>query len=539
MMIFSLDKLLRQGLWFVLLSALTAAAWADSSDVIQPIPETGAFSASFREDRGAITVIDFAGNYDKDINGLPNFEPRAVVAREFLRTHTDEYDFLVVFSTFEFETLGAQAFHLRLQNQVQGIGIAQYDNSPAFGSNGRLLGYTDTAALSRYVTNPLDPEFEQALATLGHETLHQWSGNARFDQGAGPETALIGRDDAHWSNLLDSEGSVLYGHKWRNNGDGTFTSAANSRFFSPLDLYLAGFYDAAEVPPMTLLVNPDVDQRLTPPQSLVRYGPTISATSRQISIDDIIAAEGPRIPSAAQSRKHFRFGFILLAGANEPVSQSQLGAIDRVRRGFVDRFSVWTGGRATANAYPQTPAGAQAGLPDVVVGGEPRVDSADVLQAFSWLRAQQDSTGFWRDKETTTLRDTVVVTDILARFDASFVRENDALDWLAEVEIANTDYLARQASLLQELGRGSSAATLRDRLLTQQNADGGWGIDTAFASNALDTALAVLALHGQAEAPAPAMARALDYLRGQQNADGGWGNRAGSPSRTSVTTTVI
>lgn len=310
-------------------------------------------------------------------------------------------------------------------------------------------------------------------------------------------------------------------------------------FFSPLDLYLAGFYDAGEVPPMTLLVNPDVDRRLTPPQSLVRYGPTISATSRQISIDDIIAAEGPRIPSAAQSRKHFRFGFILLAGANEPVSQSQLGAIDRVRRGFVDRFSVWTGGRATANAYPQTPPGAQAGLPDVVVGGEPRVDSADVLQVFSWLRAQQDSTGFWRDKETTTLRDTVVVTDILARFDASFVRENDALDWLAEIEIANTDYLARQANLLQELGRGSSAATLRDRLLAQQNADGGWGIDTAFASNALDTALVVLALHGQADVPAPAMIRALDYLRGQQNADGGWGNRAGSPSRTSVTTTVI
>ncbi|MEJ2066267.1 MAG: hypothetical protein P8X74_23815, partial [Reinekea sp.] len=412
-MLQTIQKIIKQSWCLPLLWILATPVWSNSSDsssVIQPIPETGAFSASFREDRGAVTIIDFAGNYDKEINGLPNHEPRAVVAREFLRTHVDEYDFLVVFTTFEFETGEALAFHGRVQNKVQGIGLDLYDNSSSYGSEGRLLGYTDMAALSRYVTNPLDPKFERVLTVVGHEILHQWSGNVRFDQGMGPETALIGRDGAHWSNLLDSEASLLYGHKWHDNGDGTFTSAANFKFLSPLDLYLAGFYGAEEVPPMTLIENSKIDHKLTPSESLAEYGPTISGTARQVSIDDIIAAEGPRFPSVTESKKHFRFGFILLAGTNEAVSQSQLNAIDRVRRGFVDRFSVWTGGRATANAYPQVVGSAQAGMPDVVVGGEPRVDSANVSQAFSWLRTQQTPDGFWRDKETTTLRDTVVVT---------------------------------------------------------------------------------------------------------------------------------
>ncbi|MBI4697887.1 MAG: hypothetical protein HY758_02980 [Nitrospirae bacterium] len=37
-------------------------------------------------------------------------------------------------------------------------------------------------------------------------------------------TALLGKDNRHWSYLLDSDASVLYGNDWQDNKDGTFTS---------------------------------------------------------------------------------------------------------------------------------------------------------------------------------------------------------------------------------------------------------------------------------------------------------------------------
>ena len=58
---------------------------ADGSGPMEPFPITGAYSAFFREDREQITIIDFAGNYNKELAaGVPNVEPRAVIAREFL-----------------------------------------------------------------------------------------------------------------------------------------------------------------------------------------------------------------------------------------------------------------------------------------------------------------------------------------------------------------------------------------------------------------------------------------------------------------------
>src|SRR5947207_12833586 len=71
--------------------------WADGSGEIAPFPITGAYQATHRADRGSIAIVDFVGNYDQRLaTGENNVEARAVVAREFLRTHPDTYDFLVV-----------------------------------------------------------------------------------------------------------------------------------------------------------------------------------------------------------------------------------------------------------------------------------------------------------------------------------------------------------------------------------------------------------------------------------------------------------
>ena len=279
------------GMLAVLLTTLVTGSlvYADGSGPMSPFPITGAFTATSRADRDHISIIEFGGNYDRDLSlGVYNAEPRAVIAREFYRTHPDNYDFLVVFSSFEFNTGDATAFHWMVQNKVQGIGLPQFDNSDLFGSKGKLLGFIDMAALTRYATNPIEPGFESTLSVLSHETLHQWGSYVQFKDANGTLSSdLLGRDNAHWSYLLDSDASVEYGAKWRDNGNGTYTSVGTRTFFSPLDLYLMGFYKPEEVPPITLIDNPAIDKTQLPQLNV-----TISGTPRTVNINDIIAAEG-------------------------------------------------------------------------------------------------------------------------------------------------------------------------------------------------------------------------------------------------------
>jgi len=203
-------RLKRPGKWLVAIAGLAAAvaarapALADGSGPIEPFPITGAYSAFHKEDRDHVSIIEIAGNYNRTLDtGQPNVEPRAVIAREFFRTHPDHYDFLVAFSTFEFSTGDALAFHWAAQNKVQGIGIRQFDVSGLFGSQGRLQGFIDMAALSRYQADPLDPEFETVLGTLAHEVLHQWGSFVRFRNADGrvkPTVQVIRQPLSHHIN---------------------------------------------------------------------------------------------------------------------------------------------------------------------------------------------------------------------------------------------------------------------------------------------------------------------------------------------------
>ncbi len=93
-------------LWLLVLLGSVSRAWGGEPYNPSPfdIPQ-GAYSAEFIEDRNHVTVMRFSGNYDKKLpTGQANAAARAVVAREFFRPHPDNYDFLVIFTGFEFDT---------------------------------------------------------------------------------------------------------------------------------------------------------------------------------------------------------------------------------------------------------------------------------------------------------------------------------------------------------------------------------------------------------------------------------------------------
>jgi hypothetical protein len=208
---------------------------------ISTIAYAADFTGKTLGDYGNVTVMEVTGNYDEDNpDGTSNHIPRQEIAKEFFKTHKDEYDFLVIFTNFDFKMRpDAKAFYLTVKNDTRGIGQQLFDNSALFGSNGKLQGTIDMGNLSALVTDPLNPQFEDLLDILSHELDHRWGAYIKFREANGNiSAALLGKDMSHWSFLLNSYGSVLYGNQWQDNGNGTFTSLLGSRkYYSPLDLY--------------------------------------------------------------------------------------------------------------------------------------------------------------------------------------------------------------------------------------------------------------------------------------------------------------
>lgn len=305
---------------------------------------TSAFQATFLGDYGNVAVMEVTGDYDaRNPDGSMNYLPRQEIAKQFIKNHTDDYDFMIIFSDFDFvmPESEAKAFYLGIKNDVMGIGQQIFDNSQLFGSNGKLQGTIDMGNVSRIASNPTDPKFEETLTTLAHEQMHRWGASVKFRDGSGNlSSSLLGKDGEHWSYLLDSDASVMYGNDWQDNGDGTFTSTGSMKYYSPLDLYLMGVYDKAQVPPMLLIDNPAID-----PAELPAIGATITGAAKYLSIDDIIAAEGARIPDASSSQKSFRTAFILIT-APDTFTGNELPGIEAIRSGWAGRFAQLTGGNA-------------------------------------------------------------------------------------------------------------------------------------------------------------------------------------------------
>lgn len=512
----------------LLLLFMGANALADSTVVYDPfeVPQ-GAYQAAHVEDVENVSIIEFAGNYDKKLpSGETNAAARAVVAREFYRTHADDYDFLVVFSDFEFNTGDATAFYNPVRNDTQGIGLPQFDLSSIYGSEGKLQGYIDMAALSRYELDPLKPSYERGLLVLAHEFFHRWGVFVRFiDEQGQLNNSLLGRQDAHWSFKVDTSASVQYGHDWHDQEDGSFKAHSARRFFSPMDLYLMGLYGPDEVEPFYYIESEDRSR-----EELPQPGVSISGVAKQVTVEDIIAAEGPRVPGADASQKEFKFAFIYLKSASAEVDSSTLLALKRFRENFVTRLSILTGGRSVANVYPQAKPLGDIGESEIVEGGELRNSATSVPEALAWLRNAQASEGYWEDQKATRLRDTALLLDTLTTYDPSFQRIDDAESWLRRQDSLDTDSLARRFEIRRsEQEREGDLNALLDR----RNADGGWGVREGYQSDVMDTALVLRAtaphLGGEVKSAA------VNYLLEQQGQDGGWPTVEASASQVTVT----
>jgi len=496
-------------------------------------PAAFAFTANTLGDHGNVTVMEVSGNYDaNNPDGSINADPRKEIATEFYRLHKDEYDFLVIFSNFDVKMpeTDARAFYLHVKNDTRGIGHQIFDNSSLFGSSGKLQGTIDMGNISALTTDPLDPNFETSLNILSHELMHRWGAYVKFTTAQGiVSNALLGKDLDHWSYLLNSYASLLYGNQWQDNGNNTFTSIAARKYYSPLDLYLMGFIDKTQVPPMLLIENPDID-----PKQMPETGVTISGTPTYVTIDDIIAVEGERIPGSAESQKSFKTAFIFITAPGTFIGDELFG-IENVRNGWVTRYSVLSDGKGIMEVAMRPKEDIPSNPGTTPPSVTPRPLPPNMEDGVIWLMTAQKAEGNWLDAAYTEERDTAEAALSLKNFGVAEQNYSLGIQWLNGTSPDNTDYLARKIDVMAQAGQ--DVTSLLQLLIAGQNSDGGWGSNTGFMSSTADTALVLKAFSTAGYSDQNVIGQAVTYLKAQQNPDHGWGS--GSASDIQTTSSVL
>ncbi|MEW6536830.1 MAG: hypothetical protein AB1454_14565 [Candidatus Auribacterota bacterium] len=119
---------------------------------------------------------------------------------------------------------------------------------------------------------------------------------------------------------------------------------------------------------------------------------------------------------------------------------------------------------------------------------------------------------------------TLVVTNALlnAKVPTSDATMQKALKWIATQEFNNTDYLSRQIEVLSKANLNTDL--LRDKLLSFQNNDNGWGENQNYKTNCIDTVWAIKALLSQNDTSAIAQ-DAFSILLASSNEDSGQNSR--------------
>jgi hypothetical protein len=209
-----------------------------------------------------------------------------------------------------------------VRNDVRGTGKSIFDFAATYSNTRKLLGMNFLAV---------------GAGALLHETMHQWA--AFLD----PALEL---SDGHW-RAVNIPGQV-FGIDFRDNGDGSYTitqTIVPTRVVPPMELYLMGLIPAEQVPDVTVLRGID--------SSTVTVGQVVRPSSvRVVTMGEVLAASGPRLPDVASSPKQYRMAGILIT-PGRLASRAEMAAYDRMMEQYGSDDTGTTGefgvGRPTFN----------------------------------------------------------------------------------------------------------------------------------------------------------------------------------------------
>ena len=281
---------------------------------------------------------------------------------------SDRYDGVVSFSSETFNDLQNVQQGTPVRQPTLGIGYATWNNGASYGSAARLSQCVFMASLSKLPTNPDGPATVlfglplgiTGIELLGHEYGHHWLLWVTFDKNDGKgkqdllrgyaksnDPSMPGAPNGHWSYHANSI-SPMYGSKITALGNGQYKFEGADRKYTELDQYLMGLRDKSEVGPMFALDDGSGHGSEAVP---VKKGSSVNSTGTMtkvdFTIDDVIRAEGLRVPAFPNTQRCFRVAFVLVAGQGKTPSAADIAKVDAYRTRFEGWFSTATDGRGT------------------------------------------------------------------------------------------------------------------------------------------------------------------------------------------------
>jgi len=303
--------------------------------------------------------------------GLPDM---AALACRIIASIGDRFDLLVFHSEFRVDAqTNTSTGSLNYYNGVRGIGLEDTGRTRrAPCGDGRLVAHFGRphwiGQAGGRSHDWRSGNFNSDLIRLAHGFIHSWTAYLSYVESDGAHGHLFADSSVdacrcHWRGELHAPAAFPWGGEkarsrmtggeeggfWRDNGDGTFTAMTDfgdASGLSWLDLYAMGLAEASEVEGLFLLRNLEPVPGNDNPRPGGRYRGTFRADKEIISIDQIVAAMGPREPPAGRSRKELNTGFVYLLEPGRAPSPKLLQLhkvyMDRV----VEYWSHITGGRS-------------------------------------------------------------------------------------------------------------------------------------------------------------------------------------------------
>jgi hypothetical protein len=219
-----------------------------------------------------------------------------------------------------------------------------------------VMAYTHQ--LAERTLNGKIPPYDYAMSQIGHEMGHRWSAfvSAKING------ELIPLGPTHWATGLQApaafpyqrpvEASAMGGGVWQDNFDGTWTQLDDDYYvpatgWSYLDLYLMGLIAPSEVPDFFLL-------RHLVPQGQDANGHVIYKADRtKVTINDVIAAEGPRMPDVDDAQKRFNTGMVVVLEHGHTPPPELLERVEGIRLRWMDYWDTTTGHRSIMTTDPR------------------------------------------------------------------------------------------------------------------------------------------------------------------------------------------
>jgi hypothetical protein len=269
------------------------------------------------------------------------------IVRRFLASHPDVFEQIVIYTTRPLNPLaGSLAFEVNVRNDIGGIGQDPLDDTARWGSGGALCSVVYMDSVDPYLA-------VDGFEILGHEVGHRWLARLRFRKAGGePSGALLGRGGVHWSFFFDTQASVMEGNRIADLGGGRFATTEIVEGYSPLDQYAMGLRLPGEVPPFFYVDGADNfrPNRAFKASSSPEAGISFTGLRRDVGIEEVVAAMGPRTPDATHAPRLLRQAFVLVTDEVAPATPPRREAVARIRARFGPYYREATDGRGSADS---------------------------------------------------------------------------------------------------------------------------------------------------------------------------------------------